>query len=335
VSFVVAKILFLNGDCGSGIEQIGYVYAGMLTLLGHHVDMYLTQDVATQKSLAGRAKDYDIRIVNEPHDGVIPRIDPTGEYRWCAIVHSHANIPRHWIAYHMNYAHSVSSAPIVSGMFPIIYPFVMSDDQLTPTEKRPLKYLFVGRFNDRKFLPWVRDTLKKRNFQFDVGSIHGGIDSVPQEDRCLFKELKENLPIQHVYELYRQAQYLIMPSDTECLSLIVGEALANGCTPLVYDQGTVYNQYQIPKSCIFSDEASLIAALELGRVPDETFAWFHEFYSFPRTMKHLESCFGCTQSRHTTYQIFGHNDPLNKLEYKNSLFHSYRGATFIKLEGLR
>lgn len=65
----MAKILFLNGDCGSGIEQIGYVYAGMLTLLGHHVDMYLTQDVATQKSLADRAKEYDIRIVNEPHNG--------------------------------------------------------------------------------------------------------------------------------------------------------------------------------------------------------------------------------------------------------------------------
>ena len=76
------KILYYSPNCGSGIEQIGFIYLLLLKSLGYNIDLINTQCCKLQKTIIKDiifSNNYDYIILNEMHNLFFERI----EHRKC------------------------------------------------------------------------------------------------------------------------------------------------------------------------------------------------------------------------------------------------------------
>jgi hypothetical protein len=59
-----------------------------------------------------------------------------------------------------------------------------------------------------------------------------------------------NLNVDEIYDLLLDTQYLLLPSTTECLSLVVGEAQVCGCIPIVLETEMLeHDQFSLSHKC--------------------------------------------------------------------------------------
>lgn len=231
------RILFYGPNCGSGIEQIGFVYLLLLKSLGHEIDYINTQDNSYQCNELSKlihSDRYDKVILNEPYGPFWNKIKihDIAFGKIYAICHSSSQVPHNVIALSLNYNYHMRVDKTYSVIYPLIYPFSYKPLKIKPISERKYNLAYIGRWNSAKFHPKVRDYFNSTDSTIDYACI----SSIEKDyNTCPIKEQYTNLPIDKVYDLLLETRYLLLPSTTECLSLVVGEAQACGCTSIVLE----------------------------------------------------------------------------------------------------
>lgn len=290
------KILFWNPDCGSGIEQIGYVYALMLKNLGHDIDLQITQCTKQQEEISKIIDQYDCIILNEPHEHLYKRMNLLNKNNIYTITHgSIENIPLNINVLSLNYFYHTNITPnYINMVLPLTYPFAFK--RYNYNKNRIYKTSFIGRFNEYKFTKEFISLLQKNKMKIDAACIGKNDYSDVNIDDIIEKSFYD-ANINKVYEILQNSKYAVIPSITECLCLVVGEALVNGCIPVIlnkYDNKTIFNQFIYgfrPES-----EQIMIDILLKNKDFDMTYIteWANEKFSIHRCYKELECLFGKT-----------------------------------------
>lgn len=227
------KIIYYNPTCGSGIEQIGYVYMLLLKKLGHEIELWNTQGIDIREKLNKRLekKDYDAILLNSVNKKEVADIFRKPKGNVFAITHTSEPLPEFIVRLSLNYLYQYryfykkNSSNL---MLPITYPYNYKDIKFK--KERKYDFVFVGRWTKSKFDPKVKNFLKKSNIKIDKAYISKKEQSVE-----LIKDYEIKASLDKVYKLLSNSKYLLLPSTTECISLVAGEALVNGCIPVVYE----------------------------------------------------------------------------------------------------
>lgn len=328
----MAKIMYWMGDNQSGVEQIGHIFAMLLTKLGHDVSVFMTQDVNTEKELGKKAKDFDVIVYNEGYPHVFNRMNPKCNAKEFNICHGiPPKTPLNIVHLCLNGPLAMHHQTTANLMVPIPYPF-FNRTTLGFKENPKQICLYVGRFNEYKFPSVIRKQLKEKNVP--ITAVISGKEDVPVSDRDLFTTIHRNFPICKVHEMMQDSMILLVPSVSECLSLVTGEGLALGMQVLVVEQHMphVYTQY-LPYVHIAQGEpdkeGGFIDLLErimnekqseLYRRRIQQRAFMRSFFSIDRTMYALDLVFGHDHKK-GSYEIWSHYDPsdvVKRIEFTNA-----------------
>jgi hypothetical protein len=158
--------------------------------------------------------------------------------------------------------------------------------------------MFVGRWFKQKFDPKVKEMMESRGIKIDAAFIN--YKDPDYDHRNLIKEVRENRDLREVEEYMRNTEYLLLPSTTECISLVAGEALVNGCIPVVLDvQKDEHKQFF---NCITSyspeDFGEVVATLgeragDLESIDrNRIFSFANKMWSIDKTLEELRVIFG-------------------------------------------
>lgn len=340
---MMAKILYWMGDTQSGVEQIGHTFAMLLTKLGHDVSVFMTQDVDTEKSLSKKTQDYDVVVYNEGYPLVFNRIRPLNNIKEFNICHgSPKEAP-------LNIVHLCLNMPLAirykcaNVMMPLTYPFYNSKILPSFKERPKFKGLYVGRFNDYKFPIKDRKELKERNIVFDA--IINGPDDIPENEMNSFDNIYRNRTIPEVYKIMSDHTTLLIPSISECLSLVAGEGLSIGMDVLAVEQSApcVYDQYK-PFIHIASPDPAQLNKYRFVGMAENLLAngspvdrsiqqknFMRKFFSLDKTMYTLDLLFG-HENKKGSYEIWSHynaSDIDSRLEFINARYLAMEDNTYV------
>lgn len=327
------KILFWNPNCGSGIEQIGYVYALMLKKLGHEVDLFVTQCINKQQELSKIAPNYDCVILNEPHSKIFDRFKTNNLKNVFAISHSSIeNIPLNIVILSLNYLYHIDTYKnFLNVVFPLTYPFAF-----TKKYDKPIKTIdtcFIGRFNPYKFTKKFIKLLKSNNIMIDQMCLNF-VDYPNIDPSEISRNINYKANIINVYSVLNAARQVVIPSTTECLCLIIGEALVNGCQPIVlnmYENKKTFDQFNYPILCD-SEKEMMPFIKEKVTLPDEAYEWANEKFSINRCYAELKCLFGKDNNKKL-------NIYTDKKNYENDVEYQQESKEFLNakmmIDGIR
>lgn len=316
------RILYWQPNCGSGIEQIGYVFAWMLYRLGHTVDVFVTQDVKTQKQTSKYAQQYDALVLNEPHKDIFNRMQAhTFKNTW-AIIHANPDVaPKYVKCLSLNYPYHAWFNKNANLLFPLNYPFAYNRNiYKCNTGKRTYKRGFIGRFIPEKFDPAFCELLKQTNEKLDYI-----VTDTPECAKDYAVEVfSSSILINKIYDMLYNTELLIHPSTQECINLVAGEALTCGCDVVAYDnRSNVYAQFRnhvIPATnahTMWSYIHQTYKAKVGGNTTAQAFMWEH--FSLPRTQAQLAQYFGVSgNAPRMTFHVHP-EDKLINLPFENAL----------------
>jgi hypothetical protein len=294
------RIMYHNPTCGSGIEQIGYVFLFLLKKLGHEIDLWNTQCAAIQGNVMSKViDDYDVVIFNDATRISFGRVIKKERNDIWSISHNGEPLPFGCKQLSLNYPHQYQylfrndNANI---MLPLTYPYAFGDDEFNVD--RPHKFVFSGRWLKEKFHPHVRREMEENGIKLDMAFL---THVAPDYDIGDFAEEQiGNAKIDDMYSYLRSTKYLLLPSISECISLVVGEALANGCIPVIMDsKAGEHGQFL---NCITAHSATEFAEVvkELDTMygdPEcidrkKIFDFSKKMWSIEKSMEELRTIFG-------------------------------------------
>lgn len=294
------KILFYNPTCGFGIEQIGYVYTLMLKRLGHDVELWNTQgrDIRKEKIKPRIATGgFDAIILNSARKKEVLEMITEPTKNVYAITHTSEPLPDFVFRLSLNYLSQyriLSKNNRASKMMPITYPYSFRDIEFN--KRRENDFVFIGRWNKYKFHPKVKDFMIEKEIKIKkayLSEIEEGY-----KFNNLIEKYKTNKSITEVYKLLKKSKFLLLPSTTESISLVAGEALVNGCIPIVYeDERKIHEQFI---NCISASSANnfnkKISELKNKGVSNQlrkrVFNFSNKNWSLSKSLSELELIFG-------------------------------------------
>lgn len=330
------RVLYYNPPCKGGIEQTGYIFLLLLKKLGHQVDFWNTQDANIQEKIISREienKKYDLIVLNSAHSLICPRLIKKELDNLFIISHalqpsfpSFAKILtlNYLLQYKFLYYFNFSNV-----FFPLTYPYWWGFPPGKLRKKRKLFFVFIGRWHPSKFHPSIREFFKKNKIFIDLGILYHEEKNYSPD---IFKKISHNQLIEKVYSFLSQATYILLPSTTECISLVIGEAIVNGCFPIVFETPEqVHQQFFVGYKLYSMEEfANLTLKIFQNQVlpPQEFYEKFvpfaRDFWSIEKTLTELEIIFGKTGKKGKI--IVKHTD----VSFKNNLW--YKNATIITKE---
>jgi len=288
------KILYYSPNCGSGIEQIGFIYLLLLKSLGYNIDLINTQCCKLQKTIIKDlifSNNYDYIILNEMHNLFFERI----EYRKCNqkifnICHSNVDIPNNIIALSLNYSYHLRIAKNYPIIIPLAYPFYYKNLNIKEFLERKYTLSYLGRYCSAKFDDKVKKFLDSNNIFLDYT-----ITSTDNE--LLTNKNYKNLNTNEIYDLLLDTKYLLLPSNTECISLVVGEAQTCGCIPIVLETEFLeHEQFKLSYKCFNTDSFNetinkIINGEKIVNVNSSLIKNLSQEWHIERVKKQLETIF--------------------------------------------
>lgn len=292
------KILFHNPTCGSGIEQIGYVFVLLLKKLGHDIDLWNTQCANTEENVIAKTiDDYDAVILNEAHELSFNRmIRKKSDHIW-NISHAGTRLPDFCkqlslnYLYHYRFLYRTRAANV---MVPLTYPYAFRKEEFNA--ERPMKFVFVGRWLPEKFHPHVKKFMKDNDIYIDAALLSGSPGEYDFRD--VVRKYATDADMNEVHNCLRSAQFLLLPSTTECISLVVGEALVNGCIPIVLDTENEEHQQFMNCAVTHSPEefCEALTVLKDRKIQnsdrEKIFDFSRRMWSIDRSLAELKAIFG-------------------------------------------
>lgn len=324
------RILFHNPTCGGGIEQAGYIFLLLLKKLGHKIDLWNTQCARLQeKVISKKVNQYEAVVLNSPHSLSVQRMIKEPLENLYAIVHAlEPGIPPFCKILSLNYLYHYSflwhfQYPNI--IFPLTYPYWFQKSPFKPFQKRSYFFIFVGRWIKEKFAPQVKDFFLKNKIYLDVAYLYSRDKNYDTE---IIKKIKENQTTDKIYSLLKKSYYLLLPSTTECISFVVGEALVNGCFPIVFEtKEQVHLQFFVGYRC-YSMEEFVNLCQNLFQKKQKPPEWFYEefvpfaqkFWSIEKTLSELATVFGQEKKGGSIRVMYNDRGSLrNCLQFKNAL----------------
>jgi len=318
------KILYIMGDCSSGVEQIGYVYLLLLKKLGHTIDLVVSQDMNALAKFQTAFKNYNAVVFNEPNPNHLALFNIPPSTQTYYIVHSDTpiNASLSAVSLCINYPYHAKITRATNLAYPIPYPFAFKAIERGHTD-RQYKRGFIGRYIPPKFNPKVAEAIKHDPLDYCFTTIEYSGLEIPA------KSITRDASTLEVYEQLLETKFLILPSTTECFSLVVGEALVNGCIPIVLE--SEYLEHEQFRHCIMTRTVEeFIDAYfnsEFSQTKsNEALEWSNEMFSMPRCLYALE-------------QFFGHNGTEGQIRQANLFMYSdrkpYKNAVMITSEGIK
>lgn len=324
------RITFWQPDCGSGIEQIGYVFAWLLYRLGHVVNVVVTQDVSTQKrvSTITDADEDTVLVLNEPHAAVFDRIGAI-KYKKCySIVHSNPNeTPLYARCLSLNYPLHSNHNNKANILFPVSYPFAYKPDiKFLPDSERIYNMGFIGRFIDSKFDSALKKIMIEKGFKLDYIVTDNPDEALPYAEQVFRSDMSTG----EIYDLLSKTKVLLHPSTQECINLVAGEALTCGCT--VITNTNILHQYdQFFESIPVCDLEYIRNVIKYDSNPaKDTFRenqqirfnnhkMMMEHFSMPRTLNILAELFGIGDKSKMTFFTHNYGDCQETTSFKNAI----------------
>jgi len=315
------------GDCGSGVEQIGYVYALLLKKLGHSVALAVTQCQEQFKILNLMLNGYDCVVFNEPNENCMKIMkDNLQTVKNYQIVHSNIakETPLNTVCLSLNYPLLNKISFKNNVVFPITYPFAFEKNKEFK-DRIVYNTVYVGRYNNDKFSPILRDLLKASNVKIDFGIISKIYNEENSDIDNIITEMRNNLTIDLIYDQLKYSKFLVLPSTTECLSLVVGEAMVNGCIPLVLESECVeHEQFSKFAKLFFNvndmfDHMIKYSDNDVNNYRKEMFDWSNERFCINRCLYELKQLFGLGDHPDLISNNLLNYDYYNKIPYKNAV----------------
>lgn len=297
------KILFHNPSCGSGIEQVGYIFLLLLKKLGHEIDFWNTQCAHQQETvISGMVNQYDAVVLNSAYNISFDRLIKKPADNIFNISHDGSPLPEFCKQLSLNYINQYQYLyrPYESNgrsvIFPITYPYAFEPSNFNSV--RPYKFIYVGRWCEAKFNPGVKKFMEENGLKIDV-AIVSDLDNGYSPETIANLGIK-NANIGHITEYYRKAKFLLVPSTTECITIVAGEALANGCIPITLETPEeVHKQFF---NCItphsineFNETVMKLSQsdsdpIEIKR--EEAFKFTNRMWNIEKTLEELRVIFG-------------------------------------------
>ena len=319
------NILYWAPNCGSGIEQIGFVYLFLLKSLGHTIDFTNTQSMNIHKKELKdlvHSNKYDYVIFNEATENIFERTDYKNypKDKVFNICHSSISVPTNVTALSLNYSYHMRTAQSFPITYPLAYPFLYKKLSKKSFYERKYKMAFIGRYHFTKFHKDVEAFLIENSITMDYSVVsnnyEGNIPSTIQFN---------NLNVDEIYDLLLDTQYLLLPSTTECLSLVVGEAQVCGCIPIVLETEMLeHDQFSLSHKCF--DIASFNQAIQTvykGKLlvdVDSSSIRHSQPWHIERVRKQLSLLFGAEQKPGYISLLSSNGllDSMNELVLKNA-----------------
>lgn len=331
------KILFHNPTCGSGIEQVGYVFLLLLKKLGHEIDFWNTQCAHTQEDIMSQTVgQYDVVILNSASMFSISRIIKAPADNVFNITHDGSPLPSFCKQLSLNYLNQYKFLYEQKGesgrgvVFPITYPYA-HDKNAEFNEGRPYKFIFVGRWCESKFHPEVKKFMEENGIRMDYVFVNHIDDGYSPE--TVAKVGIKNANIGQIEEYFKKTKYLLVPSTTECITLVAGEALANGCIPLTLE--SYRDEHEQFVNCLparsVNEFNSILAELakrdsDPGAVNrKKAFEFTNRMWSIEKSIEELGTIFGA--GRKGTVKVLADDNAVNGPGFRNVL--PYINATIV------
>jgi len=122
---------------------------------------------------------------------------------------------------------------------------VLLTNDVLPVLSEPYRIAFVGRLEERQknvlILPEIARTLMDQGIRFDMRIVGDGPHRNDLERKIRQLEVAECVRIlgplerEQAWQLFRESHFAILPSSFEGFGLVVAEAMAAGCVPIVSD----------------------------------------------------------------------------------------------------
>ncbi|MFA4999622.1 MAG: hypothetical protein WC519_02775 [Parcubacteria group bacterium] len=320
------KILFHNPTCGSGIEQVGYIFLLLLKKLGHEIDLWNTQCANQQENfLSKTVSQYDAILLNAAHKLSFDRMIKTPADNVFNISHDGTELPAFCKQLSLNYIHQYQFIQNQNGrnvVFPITYPYAYEKKEYEGN--RPYKFVYAGRWCTAKFHPAVKKFMEENDIKMDFVFVNVLDDDYSPD--TIAKVGYKDANIGHIGKYLRQTKYLLVPSTTECITLVAGEALVNGCIPIVLE--TKQEEHKQFFNCIaayspeeFNNVLSCLAESDSdpeGMNREKIFRFSNRMWSIEKSLEELRIIFGTGDSGKIN-MIFNEHDNLGKiLPYVNA-----------------
>lgn len=211
------RILYILGDNGSGVEQVGWTFLGMLYKIGCKVDLVYTQGIDVINQYMEKSKDYDYVIGND---------FPEKKMKYLALPKNFVNFRHSYETYNDTDIFLCKSLIDTNDRL-FYYPF----KQLELNVNKPLLNNFVGRLIPSKFPDGIM-TSYFDDVCIDVACINGKKSEFV--NKPFLQEVLFNSPSPLIYTLMKSTSYNINPTVSECFGLVFGESICNGCIPLTW-----------------------------------------------------------------------------------------------------
>ncbi|MFA5052933.1 MAG: hypothetical protein WC565_02670 [Parcubacteria group bacterium] len=316
------RILYHNPTCGSGIEQIGYIFLLLLKKLGHEIDLWNTQCANQQENFISKTVgNYDMVFLNAAHKLSFDRIIKSPADNIFNISHDGTELPVFCKQLSLNYLHQYQFLPEQNArkvIFPLTYPYAY--DKREYERDRPYKFVYAGRWCEAKFHPSVKKFMEENKIKMDFVFVNI-IDDGYSPDTIAKTGFKD-ANVGDIAGYLRKTEYLLVPSTTECITLVAGEALVNGCIPIVLE--TEQEEHKQFINCItaYSPEEfnNVIATLAESDTDPEglnrkkVFDFSNQMWSIDKTLDELRTIFGT-----------GNNGKINVIFDDNAIAHDEKG----------
>lgn len=319
------KILFHNAPCGSGIEQVGYVFLLLLKKLGHDIDLWNIQCANTESNVISKTTDdYDAVILNEAFPESFARIIQKESDRVWNISHGGDKLPSFCKQLSLNYLNHrrfFDERRSENVTIPLTYPYSFRKEEFNSV--RPLKFMFVGRWTPDKFNVQVKRFMEENNIRIDLACFS---EVHPQYDfRSVVDRHVEGVDMNEIYRNLRSTKFLLLPSTTECISLVVGEALTNGCIPIVLDtkEGEEHDQFMncatAYSSGEFNEAMTVLGSRDISDIDRrKVFDLSNRMFSIDRSLAELKALFGTGRGGNIRIMSNGRNNISSFIPYINA-----------------
>ena len=330
------KILFQNPTYGSGIEQVGYVFLLLLKKLGHELDLWNTQCANEQElKISGIIGDYDVVVLNAAQKESFDRMIKQPADNIFNISHDGTALPPFCKQLSLNYLHQYKFLGVQNGgsgegvLFPVTYPYAHKKTEFS--EDRPYKFGSVGRWCKEKFHPDVKKFMEENGIKLDY-VITNRVDEGYSPD-SIAKVGFRDANVGQIEEYFRKTKYLLVPSTTECITLVAGEALANGCIPVTLESsGKEHEQFV---NCITADSVQkfneIVAGLDANGLDAKginrrrAFEFTNKMWSIEKSLEELGTIFGA--GKKGIVRVFSDDNAINGPGFRKTL--PYINATII------
>jgi len=214
-------------------------------------------------------------------------------------------------------------------VFPITYPYAHKKSEFN--RERPYKFGSVGRWCKSKFHPDVKKFMEEQGIILDY-VITNHVDE-GYSPATIAKIGIKNANVGQIEEYFRKTKYLLVPSTTECITLVAGEALANGCIPLTLESySDEHEQFVNCLSARSVDEFNkVLASLNAsdadpkGVNREKAFEFTNRMWSIEKSIEERGTIFGA--GKNGTVKVFSDDNAITGEGFRKSL--PYINATII------